>query len=267
MITFLFLFFLFGLIVGSFLHVVVVRFHSAETLLGRSYCRVCRRLIQWFDNIPLLSFLLLRGKCRRCKSLISWRYPLAELLTGCLFFLVGWKFFESTDMFSWGETFFYLLVVSFSLIIVLYDAKHYEIPMRILWGLLFSTIIFFFFVDFITFSQKTSFWDFRLYSGLFSGTIAFLFFFSLSFFSKERWMGYGDAYVAFTIGLLLGPDSLEAILLSFILGALYGVGQIILKRKTLSSQVPFAPFLFLGMFCSVFFGDVLAKFFPFVFFF
>src|SRR3989344_8781021 len=86
-------FFSSGLIVGSFLNVLVYRLKEAETLLGRSFCRHCKHQIRWYDNIPLISFVLLLGACRDCETKISWQYPALELLTGILFALAGLLFF------------------------------------------------------------------------------------------------------------------------------------------------------------------------------
>ncbi len=77
--------FIFGLIIGSFLNCLVWRLHKKEGLLNRSYCPKCRKQIAWHDNIPVLSFIMLKGKCRQCGKAISWQYPLVELATGLLF--------------------------------------------------------------------------------------------------------------------------------------------------------------------------------------
>ena len=265
MIIFFLSFFLFGLVIGSFLNVVVARTHSLETLLGRSYCRSCRAIIRWFDNIPLLSFLLLRGKCRRCRSAISWRYPFVELSTGILFALVGWKFFDVSNTTSWVETILYLWVVCFALVIALYDARHYEIPMHLLWAMVVVVLGHIVVLDIINFSASVLWWDVLLYKHLIASAVAFGTFYVLSAVSKERWMGYGDAYVVLAIGLSIGFGVFGAIMLGSIVGALYGVANIFLSRKTLASQIPFAPFLCIGMGIMLFLGDELARFAPLVF--
>jgi len=82
----LFIFF-FGLIIGSFLNCLIWRLHKAETVLGRSYCPHCQHQLAWYDNVPVLSFVLLLGRCRYCHKKISIQYPLVELVTGVLFVL------------------------------------------------------------------------------------------------------------------------------------------------------------------------------------
>jgi leader peptidase (prepilin peptidase)/N-methyltransferase len=261
-ITFLVFISLFGIgvIIGSFLNVILARLRTEETILGRSYCRSCRRLIAWFDNIPLVSYFLLRGKCRKCKDPISPRYPLVETGMGLLFLLVGIATFSLQDPVSWSVTLLSLGVVTFSLVIALYDAKYYEIPMTVLWVMVVYVLAFLIFLDFLEFRGVMDVWDMRLHSGVLAGFLGFGFFYLLSFVSKERWMGYGDAYVAFVIGLVLGGGAFFALLLAFIIGAFYGVGQMIIGKKTMKSQVPFAPFLLLGLFLVMvlegLFGDV-----------
>src|SRR5262249_28065139 len=84
--------FLFGMLIGSFLNVVILRLPEERSVVaGRSHCPHCRKLIAWYDNIPLLSFAILRPRCRRGRKPISWRYPLVELVTGLLFAAMAWR--------------------------------------------------------------------------------------------------------------------------------------------------------------------------------
>jgi len=92
---FYFIVFIFGLMVGSFLNSIIYRLPSGESfLIQRSYCPYCKHKLSWKDLIPIFSFLILKGKCRYCQKKISWQYPLIELATGILFFLVLWNFFH-----------------------------------------------------------------------------------------------------------------------------------------------------------------------------
>ena len=118
------IFLLFGLIIGSFLNAVVYRLNAVESLLERSHCPHCKKKIRWFDNIPLLSFILLSAKCRDCGEKISWQYPLVELTTGIVFALVGNYFFFSFDSSSWLLTDYYLVIFSLLFIVFVYDLKY-----------------------------------------------------------------------------------------------------------------------------------------------
>lgn len=245
-------FFLFGLIIGSFLNVLVCRIHTGETILGRSHCPKCQKQIRWFDNVPVLSFFLLRGRCRDCKKQISWQYPLVELLTGVVFALIGWVFFDLENLTTWLFSFGWLFLSGVLLLVLVYDILHMEIPDVALWpgvGLAFLLNLA---LDFQ--AGEWIVWETHTVSGLMAALVAFLFFFSLAHFSREKWMGMGDAYLVILLGLALGwPLILLGLFLSFALGAVYGIISIVAKQKKFSSQVPFAPFLVLGTFITLFF--------------
>lgn len=241
---FILIFFILGLIIGSFLNVVVYRLNVAESLLGRSYCPHCKNKICWYDNIPLFSFVLLRMKCRDCQKKISWQYPLVELFTGIVFSLVGVYFFSPFDMQSWILTFYYLALFSMLMIIFVYDWKFMEIPMIVFWIALGFTMIYYLFSDWINFVPELGVWNLSVFSGLIGGLVAFLFFFVLVSVSREKWMGMGDAYLAFLAGFAVGyPEILFALVLSFFIGSVCSIILLAMKKKTMKSQVPFAPFL------------------------
>lgn len=250
------IFFLFGLIVGSFLNVVIARLRTLESILGRSFCRHCRKKIRWYDNVPLLSFLVLGGKCRDCGERISWRYPAVEALTAILFAVAGWLFFSPFDAMSWIRATEVSGVIAFAIVIAAYDARYKEIPMAVLWlGILWSGIIAMWKDALLLFSHLSGVFDLALYSGMAAGLGAFLLFFLLAALSRERWMGLGDAYVAFWMGLVLGwPNILSALVWAFTLGALWGIMLIMLGKSSLKSQLPFAPFLLAGMLLILFLG-------------
>lgn len=245
----LIIFLIAGLIVGSFLNVVISRIYAAETILGRSHCPRCKNKIRWHDNIPLFSFAVLGTRCRDCKEKISWQYPAVELASGILFALVGNYFFAISEPATWLETFYYLVIFSLLLVIFAYDLKHMEIPMIIVWLGIGLSIIYCLLADWTLFNMAYGIWSLNIFSGMLAGILAFLFFFALSAGSREKWMGIGDAYVALLAGLVVGwPGIILALILAFALGAIYGVILIALKQKTLKSQVPFAPFLVFGTF-------------------
>jgi prepilin signal peptidase PulO-like enzyme (type II secretory pathway) len=246
------IFFILGLIIGSFINSLVYRLNAAETLMGRSHCPRCRAQIRWYDNVPLLSFLALGTRCRDCDEKISWQYPLVELATGVVFAFIGHYFFTFSESLSWMSTAYYLVVFSLLLIVFVYDFKFMEIPMLVIWIGVALSIVYFLLFDYLTFNPIFGTMSMRIFSGALAGILAFLFFFSLSFFSKERWMGMGDAYVALLAGLVAGwPGIILALLLSFAIGSIYGIILVATKKKTMKSQVPFAPFLVAGTFIAL----------------
>lgn len=238
------IFFILGLIIGSFLNVVVYRLNLAETLLGRSHCSHCQKQIRWYDNIPLLSFILLGAKCRDCQKRISWQYPLLELFTGVIFALVGNYFFAYFDPQSWVQTFYYLVLFALLLIIFAYDWRFLEIPMIVFWIAMGVSVLYYLFSDWLAFNAAFGIWNLATFSGMVGGFLAFLFFFILVSVSRERWMGMGDAYLAFLAGFVMGfPAMVFTLVLAFFLGSVYSLIVLALKKKTLKSQIPFAPFL------------------------
>ena len=253
------IFLIFGLIIGSFLNAVVYRLNAVESLLERSHCPKCKKKIRWFDNIPLLSFIILSAKCRDCGEKISWQYPIVELTTGIVFALIGQYFFKSYDSSSWLLTAYYLSIFSLLLIIFVYDLKYMEIPMLILWIGLVISVIYFLSIDWHDFQIAASILNLKTISGILGGLVAFLFFFGLASYSKETWMGYGDAYIGLLAGFIVGwPNIIWTLMLAFAIGAFVSVGLIIFKKKTMKSQVPFAPFLITGVFLVI----ILPQMFP-----
>lgn len=252
-----FAFFLFGLIIGSFLNVVIVRLRTLESILGRSFCRHCRKKIRWYDNIPLLSFVVLRGKCRDCGERVSWRYPAVEALVAVLFAIAGYVFFDPSDVLSWVRTMEVLGIIAFATVIGTYDARHKEIPMTILWmGIVWAGVFALWKDAAVDVTHLSDAFNLSLHSGVLAGFSGFLFFFLLSAVSRERWMGLGDAYVVFWMGLVVGwPNIYSAVLLAFVFGALWGVLMIVFGKSSLKSQLPFAPFLLAGMVLMLFFGN------------
>jgi len=203
------IFFLLGLIIGSFLNVVVYRLNVAETLLGRSYCPHCKNQIRWYDNIPLLSFILLNFRCRNCRAKISWQYPLVEFFTGIVFALVGSRFFDPIDMSSWVITLYYLGACSMLVAIFVYDALYLEIPSLVLWPAIGWSVAFNLYFDWVDRGNwvilgNWGILNLHTFSGVLAAAVGFLFFFVLVAVSREKWMGWGDALLAILLGLILG---------------------------------------------------------------
>lgn len=253
------IFLILGLIVGSFLNVVVYRLNVAETLvMDRSKCPHCKTVISWYDNIPVISFILLKFRCRNCQEKISFQYPLVEIFTGLVFALVGYRYFSLNDTTTWATAIYYLGVVSFLITILVYDFLYMEIPGLVLWPAIGWAIAFNLFFDWgnpggIGGQGGVGVLDSFVYSGTLAAFAAFLFFFLMVAISKEKWMGMGDAYLVILLGLILGwPNILLGLMLAFSIGAISGLVLMALKKKKMSSQIPFAPFLVLGTFIAMF---------------
>lgn len=244
--------FILGLIIGSFLNVVGLRWNSSRSLSGRSGCPHCGKQLSWYELIPVFSYLLQWGRCRRCKSQISIQYPLVEILTGLIFvtiFNFQFSIFKSLSFEFFVSCFLFLVIFSIYIAILIYDFQHKIIPDRLVYSAIVLSLGFgiYRFVWGLVFGV----WDFA------SAAIIFLFFTLIWLFSGGRAMGFGDAKLGLSIGLLLGAKiGFSAIVLAFWIGAITGLGLMVLsrfsslfskaKKLTIKSEIPFAPFLVLG---------------------
>lgn len=250
-----FIFFIIGLIIGSFLNVVVCRLKENETLLGRSVCRSCHHQIRWYDNIPLLSFLVLGGKCRDCRATISAQYPLLEFVTGLGFALVGAVFFDVAEADTWVQTVWLLGIVALFLAIAVYDFQYMEIPVVLLITSAVWTTLFLVATSYLGASNWG--WQMPLVQGMYGGVMVALFFFALVYFSKETWMGWGDVWLGGIAGMIVGIQAtLFMLTLSFGIGALCGIGMMIRGKKGMKSQIPFAPYLVIGTLLTLFIPEL-----------
>ncbi len=255
-------FFVLGLIIGSFLNVVIFRYNTHRTFGGRSGCMSCQKKLSWYELVPLFSFLFLKGRCKGCKTRISIQYPLVELIAGILFLGLFLKFQDIFFFDTIGFTIayaYYAAIFSLLLVISVYDLKHKIIPdtLALVLGIL-SFIGLFFFVNY----------GFRLHLPtileFLSGILIALPFALMWFLSKGKWMGLGDAKLAISFGWLLGlAFALSALVLAFWSGAIVGLVLIAFsKNHGMKSEIPFAPFLVLGVILTFFFGF---QFFPMIF--
>jgi len=227
----------------------VYRLNAVESLLERSHCPHCKKTVRWFDNVPVLSFILLSARCRDCGEKISWQYPFVEAATGVIFALIGNYFFDMLDPLTWSLTTYYLVVFAILIVIFVYDFKYMEIPMLILWLGIGVSLVYYIFSDYYGFKTANSILELKTIAGILGGLIAGGFFYGLAAYSKETWMGYGDAYLGLLAGLVVGwSNILVALLLSFSIGAFVSVLLVVASKKTIKSQVPFAPFLIAGVF-------------------
>ncbi len=272
-------FFIFGSIIGSFLNVVLYRFNTGKGLGGRSKCSSCKRTLDARDLFPILSWVLLRGRCRTCESKISPQYVLVEIFTAALFLFVYLKnaaLWETSPLIFSVSTAISLIIMSLLVLITVYDLKHKIIPDEFS----YSFAIIAFLQIFLNFNYETSsiYLGIPLSSGglvmLLSGVfVAFPFYF-LWLISSGKWMGLGDAKLALGIGWLLGIKyGFSAVVFAFWIGAVISLivmGAIAfvkyISRKTkgrgiaglgrglknlssvrFQSEIPFAPFLILGL--------------------
>ena len=264
------IFFLIGLIVGSFLGAVNYRIKVAEDIVWkRSHCQGCKAKIKWYDNIPLLSFLILWGRCRDCKEKISWKYPAIELLTGLLYAAIAWKFLGSSavglgfsaspeKMLSGSDVVqmaFWLFSATYLVLIFFHDLSYMLIPDVAVYPAIIVTFIYQYWrylqgpLGIATLKAPVT-------SALFAGLAAALFFLFLIWISKGKWIGGGDVKLGFLAGLIVGwPQILAVFFLSYTIGAVVSLALIAFGIKTWKSQIPFGPFIVTGILLVMFFSE------------
>lgn len=256
-----------GALIGSFLNVIIYRYNTGLSFAtGRSQCFVCGKKLEWYELIPLFSFLVQHGRCRVCHTKISWQYPLVELATGVLFFAVAYRQIMLYDIFSLYPNGFlysvlfalyYFCIISLLVVISVYDMRHKIIPN----GLVYS------FIALATIKLLLFTYLFALplstvgLLNLLAPVLISLPFALLWLVSRGMWIGFGDAKLAFGIGALLGlAQGISAVMIGFWIGAAYGIVLIVLSKLFpksglkvgAGSEIPFAPFLILGTCIALF---------------
>ena len=235
---------LFGIIVGSFLNALLFRFNTGRSVThGRSKCMQCGHTLSAFDLVPIFSYLWLGGRCRYCGAQISIQYPLVEAAAGLLSLAI---YLGHPDPLVYA---FWFVVWMTLLFIVVYDLRHTVIPWSASLLLLFLAIISLSF-PFLPGSYIGLPYVFVIPNlwQVIAGPLLALPLFLLSLVSRGRWMGWGDAPLELSLGLLLGLSmGATALMLSFWIGAVVSIMLIVFKKGlTMKSEIPFAPFLVAG---------------------
>jgi leader peptidase (prepilin peptidase)/N-methyltransferase len=240
--------FIFGAAIGSFLNVCIFRLPAETSIVKpRSQCPYCQHPIRNCDNIPLISFIVLRGKCRDCGGKISWRYPLVELITAVLALLLFLKF---------GLTLSFLVFFIFTavlIVITFIDLDHQIIPdILTLPGIPIFCLAAIFLVKIP--------WMEALIGLLIGGGILFTIAFVYELISKREGMGGGDIKLLAMIGAFLGWKSLIFILLfSSFSGAIIGITAMIIKKQDMKYAIPFGPFLSAAAVAYPFWGEAFTR--------
>jgi len=243
---------LLGLIIGSFLNVVIYRYHTGKSLSGHSHCLSCGQTLRWYELFPLVSYVCLFGRCGLCGCTIPLRYFLVELSTSLLFVSVF-------SQMSLGILFlFSLILVSLLIVVAVYDIYHMVIPNELVITASVLSVVYFVLAYGFTLDIDI------LISHAGAALGAFFFYGGLWFVSKGKWIGFGDAKLALPLGFILGiPSVFTFVVFSFWIGAIVSVGLIGIpaivravkgycsrypvvnysKYFTMKSEVPFAPFM------------------------
>lgn len=236
----IFLIFLLGTLIGSFLNVCIYRIPRKEDIVYTpSHCFNCSNPIKWYDLVPVVSYILLLGKCRHCKTKISLQYPIIELLNGAAYMGIFCIYGLSK------ETFIYSALFSILLVIALIDLKHFIIPN----GLVIALTV----LALINLALDYPNW-LNYVIGFFCVSLILL---GIAVITRGK-MGGGDIKLMAAAGLLLGwQHILLALMLGSIIGAFIGIVLIATKVITRKQMIPFGPFLSLGIMLSVLFYEPL----------
>ena len=231
--------FIFGLMIGSFLNVVIYRIPNDESIVvGRSHCPNCETQLKWYDLLPVISFLVTKGQCRYCDEKISWQYPIVESLTGLLFVALYWKFSLTIEL---GALMFLVSLLIASSVI---DLKLQIIPNRITYFGIVSGLICSLIFNYI--SIKSSLLGLLIPSG-FLLVIALI---------TKGGMGIGDVKFAAMIGTFIGAKfTLIGIFLGSLVGSIIGLFLLLTGKKNRKSKLPFGPLIALGTVIMIFWGQ------------
>jgi leader peptidase (prepilin peptidase)/N-methyltransferase len=237
---------LLGLMVGSFLNVVIWRVPRRESVVAPpSHCPGCDAAISPRDNVPVLSWLLLRGRCRRCGEPIPVRYPMVEVGCAVLWGVIGYRFHDSWALPA------YLVLAAALLALSVIDLEHYLLPNRIVFPLTVAG------VALLGVAAGVSGQGDDFVRALLGGVAAFGLLLLLHLVSP-RGMGMGDVKLAFVLGLYLGwlgwGEVFLGLFLGFFLGAVIGVALVAAKVRSRKDHVPFGPFLAAGTLIAVVWG-------------
>ena len=235
---------IFGALIGSFLNVCIFRLPKEESIVWPgSHCPHCKNPIKYYDNIPLISYLLLGGRCRHCRGPISFQYPLVEGITALSSLILFMKFGPSLSYL------FYFLFVAALILVTVIDLYHQIIPDVISLpgigvGLLTSLMI-----PQVTFLSS-------LGGALLGGGGLFLVATLYQWLFKREGMGGGDVKLLAMIGAFLGWKAvILTILLGSLIGSIIGISLMILKGKDFKYAIPFGPFLSMGAVIALFYQD------------
>ncbi|MDC3126423.1 prepilin peptidase [Candidatus Pelagibacter sp.] len=235
-----------GALWGSFANVCIYRLPLNKGIVaGRSFCTQCKKKISWYDNIPLISFVIIKGRCRKCKKQISPNYLIVEILSSFSFFIIYF-------LYGATATTLFLIILCLSFIIIFFiDLKHFIIPNSITYPLMILG-----FLKSFDPNLNSLFPNYvnSLIGGLFGYGIIWLIIYFYKVLRNKEGMGLGDAKLFSVIGFWFGWVAIPFVIFSSSIIALSSVIPSLLKKnKTLSSEIPFGPFIILGCLAFIIF--------------
>lgn len=282
------LLFIFGLLIGSFLNVVALRYDENQSLLGpriatgRSHCVTCQVNLKWYELVPLFSFIVQGAKCRHCKHSLNWQYPIVELITGVLTAALPWflyNFYGAAQTVAQGQSLFWFycftalwLIVAYTTVVLsAIDVRLKIIPDQC--NVLLGLIGLVFLAGRYASNHAGLLANFSgsygsvlgaphdpVVSALIAVTFSVILFGGSIYFSGGRGMGMGDLKLAIPLALILGwPDTLVAFMGAFVIGSIIGLLLIANRRATMKAAIPFGPFMIIGFYVAIFYGESILR--------
>jgi leader peptidase (prepilin peptidase)/N-methyltransferase len=216
--------------VGSFLNVLIYRIpRDINFVWERSHCPKCKAKVSWFDNIPLISFMILKGKCRCCGVKIDWRYPFVELLSG----VVALYIFKTPNS-LFVSSIYFLMTCAF-IVHTFIDLEFQILP---------DLVNLFLLVLFITWTIYFSTYEKAVFGALLGFAVPYLIALIYEKLSKREGLGMGDVKLFAVLGIFFGPQEImEILFLSSLLGSIIGILLIVLKKMSKEQGIPFGPYI------------------------
>lgn len=242
--------FCFGLVLGSFLNSIIWRLWDNIAIFSnsRSMCVNCRKHLSWKENIPLLSWLVLKGRCAYCRQNISRYYPLVELGVASVITLLAYYYFPMPHFSEWNLL-RDLVFVAFLVVIFVQDLRYQVILSNVVWiGAVFGLIV------------NVSFLHYDFNSLALGALIGGGFFLIQFLVSSGRWIGGGDIRLGVMMGLWLGwQNTIVALFLAYIIGAIFALLLLVTKKADRKTAIPFGTFLTVGTLVAMYWGESLVQ--------
>lgn len=241
--------FITGITIGSFLNVLILRLPKNEDVVfERSHCNSCQKQIEWYENIPLISYIFLRGKCSKCSNRISLQYPLVELIVGLFAILIMPKYIDGLNLLIFAMK---LSVFSIFLTIFVIDLRHKIIP---------NVLNLFLFIVLLLTAVFSFKWQFILYGALvglgFPSLVTYIFY----KYKGQVGLGMGDIKLYGVLGVYLGPIGVvHNIFLSCFLGSFVVGSLMLLKKVDRTTKIPFGPFIVIIAFFQFFYPEYFSQ--------
>jgi len=254
-----------GLCLGSFLNVCIARMPDDRSVVSPpSHCPHCGSGIAWYDNIPILSWLILRAKCRACGNGIAATYPLIEATTGLLVLLVWRQAIPGVELLDAAHVALFVYHTTFVCMLIgltFIDLEHYIIPDEFSIYAVPVGVLGALGIGFLAPDLAPS-WQQALIGAAVGGGFLLAVAGIYWLIRREEGIGFGDVKLLAMIGSFLGafPALFLVMLLSSIVGSIVGIAHIIFQGRGLRTAIPFGPFLAIGALITLFFGDVLVRF-------